>query len=184
VHGEPSLGADTGAVQGTRDGEVDRDAGLHVAGTPPVQNPTLDVCRERLSAGPVRKVADRHHVDVTLEHQPRHSVPGCRADDTVPLDPRRLRARELRVGPQLVEVERPEVDLQPGLLEPPGDGVLEVGLRVGPRDARDPDELDEGGDELRLVEGFEHAPLGAGRHGEVGARHARHCMPGPPCPAG
>ena len=182
VQGQPALGAHARAVQGAGHGEVDGHPGLHVAGAASVQHPVRDVRREGLRLRPVRDVTDRHDVDVPLQHQRGLAVAGCRADHPVPLDPGRLAAREVGIGAQLVEVERPAVDLEPGLLEPAGDRVLQVALGVGARDAGHADQLDEGLHQLGLVDGVEHAALGGGRRrgGGVGPGHARHCMPGRP----
>ena len=115
---------------------------------------------------------------MTLEHQPRLTIAGCRADHTVPLDPWRLGAGEVGVGPEVVEVQRPEVDLEAGLLEPAGHRVLQVALGVGAGDAGHADQLDEGLDQRGLVEGVEHAAFGGGGlRRSLGPGHARHCMP-------
>ena len=127
-----------------------------------MQDAVLDARRERLRTRPVREVADGHDVDVPLEHERRFARSGCRADHAVPLDPGRLGAREVGVGAQVVEVEGPQVDLEPGLLEPAGHGVLQLALGVGAGDAGDAHQLDEGVDQLALVEGVEHAALGGG----------------------
>ena len=146
VQGQPPLGAHPGAVQRAGDGEVDGDAGLHVAGAPAVEHAVLDARRERVCA-PVQFVRSPTGTTSTCPWSTRAGLPvaGRRADDAVSLDPGRLAAGELRVAAQLVEVQGPGVDLEPGLVEPPGDRVLQVGLGIGAGDARDPDELDEGG---------------------------------------
>ena len=140
-----------------------------------MERASLDPRGERFPLRPVREVANRHDVDMALQDQPRFTLAGCRADKSVPLEPGRLGAREVRVGPQLVEVEAPQVDLEPGLLKPPRNGVLEVGLGVGAGDTRHPDQLDEGVDELGLVERLEDAALCGG---ELGSGHARHSRRG------
>ena len=95
--------------------------------------------RERLCIRPVRDIADGHDVDVTLEHEPRHPVA------RMPCRPRRSprarapRCRGSRGRPAASSRSSgPQVDLEPGLLAPPGDGVLQLALGVGAGDARAP----------------------------------------------
>ena len=113
VHRERSLETHTLGSQGAYDGGVGRHPGLHVAGATPVQHAgpgAADDRPERVVA-PLVRVADRHHVDMPLQHQGRRARPR-RRHHAVALDPLGLRAREPLVGTQRVEVELPRVDVE------------------------------------------------------------------------
>jgi len=105
-----------------------RQPALHVARTA-TQDPT---CTHR--AGPRRARprvgrADRHDVQVAVEHNGRAVFAAPGADQAPGLVARGLHAREVRVGGRRREVDRPQVGLHAGDLQSPGEPVLTLALR-------------------------------------------------------
>ncbi len=133
-------------------------------------------CRDAGGEGvvlPLRGVADRHDVDVALQDESCRAVAAGRADEAVALAAVRLGAGKPRVGPKRLEVKLPCVDLEPLRLEERRLPVLQLGLGVGARDARDPDEVDKSGDDLVLVECVQGSGLRVGEgHGAQSRRSA------------
>ncbi|OPZ53335.1 MAG: hypothetical protein BWY91_01989 [bacterium ADurb.BinA028] len=125
-----------------------------------MQDVTVDARGIRVACSPFREVPDGHNVDVPLQDEPRYAVARGRADQAVPLEPLRLGPGEVGVGAQIVEVEGPQVDVEPGLGQLARGPVLQVALGVGARHARDADEVDEVVDEFGGVESVKDALLG------------------------
>jgi hypothetical protein len=85
-----------------------------------MQHPAVDARRERVTL----RASSRRRRRGRRRRAPGGPAPVCRprgrADEAVPLEPLRLGPGEVGVGAQVVEVEGPQVDLEPGLLEPRG----------------------------------------------------------------
>ena len=111
-------GSETG-VQGPRDGEIDRDTSLHIAGAPAVYGAVADGAGERIAVGPLGQIARGHDIGVALEDECRWlvRVAGGGADQAIALAALGLSAGKLGVRVQGVEVEAPKVGFQPDLLE-------------------------------------------------------------------
>ncbi len=124
---------------------------LHVAGAAAVEPSVAHGPAERI-VRPVRRITDRHDVDVTDEQDAR---PGFRAgqaaDDDRQGRPGHLGAREVRVVGEGDRVDRDAFDLQAHLGHQAGHEVLDPVLRAG--DARDTDEGGQVGDGPLPVDG-------------------------------
>jgi hypothetical protein len=115
-------------------------AGLHVATAPAMETAVADVGGVG-RGGPHVRIAYRHDVDVPVQHQGRPVAgTGQPADDAPRLAPVDLHAGEVGMGGHRREVDRPVVDVQPGIGETPGDVGLGVVLGIGTAHARDPHE--------------------------------------------
>ena len=80
-----------------------------------MQDVTVDARGIRVACSPFREVPDGHDVDVPLQDEPRYAVAWGRADQAIPLEPLRLGPGEVGIGAQVVEVEGPQIDVEPGL---------------------------------------------------------------------
>ena len=74
VHRERALQHDTGCHEGTRDRQIRRRPGLHVAGAASVHDAVADRPAPRVAVDPLVEVAGRDHVDVTLQDERRRSI--------------------------------------------------------------------------------------------------------------
>ena len=131
VHGERSAEP---VADGAHGGEDRHDAALHVADAAAVPLVVDLVQVPRVGAGPPLVLARRHDVDVAVEDQRGRALAGD-ADAAPRLLALDLLARVVGIGAQGVEVEAPQVDVEPEALERRGAPALhrDLGLAAARR---------------------------------------------------
>ncbi len=131
-------------------GQDRHHSGLHVARASAVHHVPGDSRAERVVL-PLREVAGRDHVDVSLQDQRRPVAALGGADQAPRLGARGLAAGESLVAPEFGQVHRPQVDVEVQALQLPGQHVLQLRLRGTARHARHFQQLQQLSPDRRLV---------------------------------